>query len=129
MSHDRPGCAESPSPVDHSTTLTIIADTSADPIEILTPAKSRQIPLDLSKALLRASPPERVSALRAARIGAAITMPLIVSRRKWGEIGAYHHAPSCPSFERRNAIEWFALMLAMQIEIRELRATLEPELL
>lgn len=114
------------SAVDSLTNLTIIADTSADPVAIIAPANARQAPLDLSNSMLRASPPTLVAALREAGIGAAILMPLIVSGRRWGEIICYHHAHSYPSFERRSAIEWFALLLAMQIEIRELRAAHEP---
>ena len=114
------------SAADHSHHLTIIADTSSDPVAIIAAAKARRRPLDLSNSLLRAPPPARVAALREAGIGAAIMVPLVVSGRKWGEIACYHRAPSCPSFERRSAIEWFALMLAMQIEIRELKAALEP---
>ena len=112
---------------DPSTNLTIIADASADPVAIIAAANARQGPLDLSNSMLRASPSARVTALREAGIGAAVLLPLIVSGRKWGEITCYHHAPSYPSFERRSAIEWFALILAMQIEIREFRAALEPD--
>ena len=110
---------------DHRTILTLIADTDADPVALVAPANARQGGLDLSNAMLLASPPAQVAALREAGIGAAIRLPLIVAGGKWGEIICYHHAPCCPSFERRSAIEWFALMLAMQIEIRELRARLE----
>jgi light-regulated signal transduction histidine kinase (bacteriophytochrome) len=105
------------------TILTIIADTGADPVAITAPANARHGALDLSNAMLWASPGR--AALRERGIGAAILLPLIVAGRKWGEIICYHHAPCCPSFERRSAIEWFALMLAMQIEIRELKARLE----
>ena len=57
---------------------------------------------------------------------AAILLPLIVAGRHWGDVAFYHRAPCCPSFERRSALEWFALMLSMQIEIRELKAQLKP---
>ncbi len=110
------------------TILTIIADTSADPVAIMASppaaAHGRPGPLDLSNSMLRASPPGRLAALREAGIAAAILLPLIVAGREWGEIACYHRAPCCPSFERRSALEWFALMLAMQIENRELKAKL-----
>jgi len=115
--------APSPS-VAGRTIPTIIADTSADPVAILAPANARRGGIDLTHAMLLASPPAQVTALHEAGIGAAVLLPLIVGGRKWGEISCYHRAPSCPSFERRSAIEWFALMLGMQIEIRELKARL-----
>jgi len=106
------------------TILTLIADTGVDPVAILAPARARPDRLDLGNAMLLAAPAAGVSALRDAGVGAAIFLPLVVAGRQWGGIACYHHAPSCPSVERRNALEWFAMMLAMQIEIRELRARL-----
>ena len=105
--------------------LTIVADTSAAPVAILAPPHARR-GLDLSNALLLAAPQAELTAMREAGIGAAILLPLIVAGRRWGDIRCYHRAPSCPSLERRSAIEWFAMMLSMQIEIRELRARAEP---
>jgi len=124
----RPMSGESaPSWSNHGRTiLTMIADTSAEPAAILAPPNARRDKLDLSHAMLLASPPAEVAALRDAGIGAAILLPLIVAGRLWGDIVCYHHAPCCPDFERRSALEWFALMLGMQVEIRELRARLEP---
>ena len=109
---------------DGRTILTLIADTGADPVAILAPARARPDRLDLGNAMLLAAPAAGVAALRDAGVGAAIFLPLVVAGRQWGGIACYHHAPSCPSVERRNALEWFAMMLAMQIEIRELRARL-----
>jgi light-regulated signal transduction histidine kinase (bacteriophytochrome) len=110
-------------PIDGRTIQTIIADTGADPVAIVAPPHARRA-LDLSNALLLAPPRAELAAMRDAGIGAAILLPVIVAGRRWGGIGCYHRAPCCPSFERRSAIEWFAMMLAMQIEIRELRARL-----
>jgi light-regulated signal transduction histidine kinase (bacteriophytochrome) len=110
---------------DGRTILTIIPDTAADPIAILAPSEARQGRLDLSHAMLLAAPPARQAALRKSGVGAAIEVPLVIAGRHWGEIICHHRAPACPSFERRSAIEWFAMMLGMQIEIRELKARLE----
>lgn len=107
-----------------STTLMVIPDTSAASVAIVAPQRGRHAPLDLSNAMLQAALPERAASLRATGIGAALLLPLTVAGRRWGEIACYHRTPSCPSFERRSAIEWFALMLAMQIEIRELKAAI-----
>jgi light-regulated signal transduction histidine kinase (bacteriophytochrome) len=111
-------------PAESSPVVTIIADTAADPVAIIAPATARPVPLDLSHSMLRASSPGRLAALGDAGIGAAILLPLIVGGQRWGEIACTHRAACCPSFERRSAIEWYALMLALQIENRELKARL-----
>jgi len=113
------------SPTPGRSVLTMIADTSAAPVAIIAPANAGRSRLDLSHSMLVALPPEEQSSLGEAAIGAAIKVPLTVAGRPWGEIICTHHAPCCPSFERRHAIEWFALMLGMQIEIRELKARLD----
>ena len=113
------------SPLPDRTMLTVISDTSAESVAIVAPPHARR-PLDLSNALLLASPQTEVTAMREAGIGAALLIPLIVAGHRWGDIRCFHRTASCPSFERRSAIEWFANMLGMQIEIRELRARLAP---
>lgn len=103
----------------------LIADVDAAPVAIIPATDRRGRPADLSRAGLRDAPRAEIELLRAIGVRAALTLSLVVAGRLWGRIACHHHAPCCPSFERRSAAEWFAIMLAMQIEIRELRALAE----
>ena len=104
--------------------LRLVADIDAVPVPIVPGQVRRGKPADLSRAVLRAASPEDVELLRSIGVRAALSIAIVIGGRTWGVIACHHHAPCCPSFERRSAAEWFAIMLAMQIEIRELKARL-----
>ena len=104
--------------------LRLVADVDAVPVPIVPGQVRRGRPADLSRAVLRAASPEDVELLRSIGVRAALSIAIVIGGRTWGVIACHHHAPCCPSFERRSAAEWFAIMLAMQIEIRELKARL-----
>lgn len=107
--------------------VSLIADVDAALVAIIPAHDRRGRPADLSRVGLRAAPPAEIELLRAVGVRAAMTIALVVGGRAWGLIACHHHAPCCPSFERRSAAEWFAIMLAMQIEIRQLKAALASE--
>ncbi len=104
--------------------VSLVADVDATPVMLIPPLDRRGRSADLSRAGLRAAPPAEVELLREIGARAAMTISLVVAGRLWGRIACHHHAPCCPSFERRSAAEYYAIMLAMQIEIRELKAKL-----
>ncbi len=104
--------------------ISLIADVDAAPVAVLPALDRHGRALDLSRAGLRAASPAETVSLRDVGVRAALTIALIVAGRPWGRIACHHRAPCRPSFERRSAVEYYAIMLAMQIEIRELKALL-----
>ena len=104
--------------------VSLVADVDAKPVPIVPALDRRGRPADLSRSGLRAAPTAELDRLRESGVQAALSISIVVAGRPWGLIACHHHAPCCPSFERRSAAEWFAIMLAMQIEIRELKAKL-----
>ncbi len=106
------------------TLLSLVADIDARPVPIVPALDRRGRPVDLSWSVLRAASPDDLSSLRGIGVRAALSIALVIGGRLWGWIACNHRAPCCPSFERRSAAEWYAIMLAMQIEIRELKAKL-----
>lgn len=104
--------------------VSLVADVDAIPIPIIPALDRRGRPADLSRCGLRATSPADLDLLHGIGVRAAMTISIVVAGRLWGLIACHHHAPCCPSFERRSAAEWYAIMLAMQIEIRELKARL-----
>ena len=104
-----------------SSPVKLVADVDAQLVAMI-PALEGHV--DLSRAALRAASPSELDRLRETGLHAGLSIGLMVRGRQWGVIACQHHTPFCPSFERRSAAEWYAVMLAMQIEIRELRARL-----
>lgn len=105
--------------------VSFVADVAAVPEAIVRYKRGRSRPVDLSRSALRAASPTELELLRSAGIGAALAIAIVIEGRMWGQITCHHHAPCRPNFERRSALEWYAIMLAMLIEIRELKAKLE----
>lgn len=113
-----------PAPAVPRSLVSLVADVDATPVPIIPALDRRGRPADLSRSGLRAASPDDLDLLRGIGVQAAMSISIVVAGRLWGQIDCHHHAPFCPSFERRSAAEWFAIMLAMQIEIRELKAKL-----
>lgn len=101
--------------------LHIIADTAALPVTLLSQRHRAGRSLDLSLAMLRAGSPERIAAVQARGVGAAMLLSLVVDGKLWGMIDCQHHFARSPSFERRAMAELFAQMFALRVEICELR--------
>jgi len=104
--------------------LSLVADIDASPVPIVPALDRCGRPLDLSWSVLRAGSPDELDLLRGIGVRASLSIAIVSGGRVWGRIACDHRAPCCPSFERRSAAEWYAIMLAMQIEIRELKALL-----
>ncbi len=101
--------------------LHVIADTNAHPVTLLSQHHRAGRSLDLSLAMLRAGSPERIAALQAGGVGAAMLLSLVVDAKLWGMIDCQHHFARSPNFERCAMAELFAQMFALRIEICELR--------
>lgn len=102
----------------------VIDDVTATPVAVLSEPALAASPLDLSLAMLRAGSERRVATLRAAEVGATMTLSLVVDGTLWGLIDCQHHFARSPGFERRSMADLFAQMFAMRIEILELKAAL-----
>lgn len=102
--------------------LQVIADVEASPAALA----PEEIAPDLSRAVLRVAAPSELALLRRLDARAAMGIGLTVGGQPWGAVAFHHHLPRSLSFERRAMIEVFAVMLAQQIEISELRAALPP---
>lgn len=102
--------------------LQVISDVEAAPIALV----PENIAPDLSRAVLRVAAPSELAFLRRLDARAAMGIGLAVGGQPWGVVAFHHHLPRSLSFERRAMIEVYAVMLAQQIEISELRAALPP---
>lgn len=120
-----PSASLSVHPPTRRSLVSFIADVDAEPVPVVSRYVRRSRPADLSRSALLAASPADVEQLRSMGVGAALSIAIVTGGQLWGQITCHHHAPSCPSFERRSAVEWYAIMLAMQIEIRELKAKLD----
>jgi len=79
-------------------------------------------PPDLSRAALRPLAPAYCDELRRMDARAAMSIALNVGGSLWGVIACVHHTTRSPGFERRSIADLFAQLLALRIEIFELKA-------
>ncbi|HXG99076.1 MAG TPA: GAF domain-containing protein [Sphingomicrobium sp.] len=78
-------------------------------------------PLDLTRAILRPVTPAHRDRLREMDASAIMSIGLVVGGSLWGVILCLHQTARSPSFERRSIAELFAQLLALRIEIFELK--------
>lgn len=95
-----------------------VVDCSADPVEILNygakgPSRSR--------STLRWPTDDELATLAAIGARAALIVPLTRDGRAWGHVGCYHGTPRHVGAERRSVTRLFARIIALRIEIAELR--------
>jgi light-regulated signal transduction histidine kinase (bacteriophytochrome) len=76
----------------------------------------------ITAALLEAPTTAQQEDLRTAGIASALSVPLKLDGEVLGVIECHNRTPVTPSFERHAAVELFAQMLAMRIEIERLKA-------
>ena len=102
------------------TPLHVIDDVDGEAVAIVTVGPGHAP--DLSRAVLRTASAGQIDYLRAVEARCSILIALEVGGQPWGMIACHHHAPRRTSFERRALVELFAQMLALRIEILELRS-------
>ena len=100
--------------------LHLAADLEAGLIPLL--VGGERGPPDLARAILRPVATAYHEQLRGMNARAAMSIALIVGGSLWGIIACLHHAPRSPGFERRSMADLFAQLLALRIEILELKA-------
>jgi light-regulated signal transduction histidine kinase (bacteriophytochrome) len=97
----------------------IIADVGADTVPLL--ALSEETPmgsLDLSLAVSRAVSPIHIEYLRNMRVGASLSISVVVDGKLWGLIACHHAKAQLPTFVTRTAAELFGQMYSMTLEGR-----------
>lgn len=104
--------------------LHVIDDVDGEAVAIVT-VRPGDVP-DLSRAVLRTASAGQIDYLRAIEARCSILIALEVGGAPWGMIACHHHAPRRTSFERRALVELFTQMLALRIEILELRSARAP---
>lgn len=112
-----------PAPVDlqfaSSDTDMVVFDCDATPVPIHVGDEGWTMPPRLS---LRSPSRAQVAMLAALGARAALIVPLMRAGRAWGQAACYHDSPRQVSAERRNIARLFARIMALQIELVELRA-------
>ncbi|HKO88249.1 MAG TPA: ATP-binding protein [Burkholderiales bacterium] len=96
--------------------LRLIPKADYEPIELI-PARHPDTggPLDLSFAVLRSVSPIHREYLRNMRVGASMSMSLVVENRLWGLIACLHEEPKLVSPALRDACETIGALLALQV--------------
>ena len=93
-----------------------VVDCTACGTEVLT--LGQKLP---GRSTLRFPTDEEIAGMTAIGVRAALIVPLKRDGRSWGYIGCFHAAPRHLGAERRNIIRLFARIIALRIEIAELR--------
>jgi light-regulated signal transduction histidine kinase (bacteriophytochrome) len=97
----------------------IIADVEADTVPLVALSQAVAVePLDLSLAVTRAVSPVHIEYLRNMRVGASVSISVIVDGKLWGLIACHHAQARLPSFVTRTAAELFGQMYSMTLEGR-----------
>lgn len=107
--------------------LRVITDVSATSVKITPHLDELGQPLDLSLSMLRSVSPIHIEYLKNMRVGASLSISIIVDGELWGLFACHHYSPLTPNFQSRSVSELFAEMFAMRLESRERRAIVEYE--
>lgn len=112
-----------PAPVDlqfaSSDADMVVFDCDATAVPIQVADEGWTMPLRLS---LRSPTRAQVAMLAAIGARAALIVPLLRAGGAWGQAACYHDSPRQVGAERRNIARLFARIMALQIEIVELRS-------
>ena len=95
----------------------IIADVGAATVPVLAVDGAGE-PLDLASAITRAVSPIHVEYLRNMKVGASMSISIIVDGVLWGLIACHHLTARLPTFVIRTATELFGQMYSMKLENR-----------
>lgn len=93
-----------------------VADRTADPVEILTADGS-----PAHRSTLRIPTPDEAAILAANEARAALIVPMIRDGQPWGQVACYHSTARHIGVERRGVVRLFARIIALRIEIADLR--------
>jgi light-regulated signal transduction histidine kinase (bacteriophytochrome) len=96
----------------------LICDGKASGVEIDPPAE----PIMLARSILRSPDEAERDELRANDAMASLTLPIAYGQQMWGVALCLNHTARRPMLDRLGAAELFADLLAMRIEICELRS-------
>ncbi|CAM8624301.1 HWE histidine kinase domain-containing protein [Sphingobium sp.] len=97
----------------------VIADVKAPPVPIVPQLDPNGAALDMSLCLTRAVSPIHIEYLRNMRVGASLSISIIVEGKLWGLFACHHYAPRLPTFAQRSAAELFGQIFSMMLESRE----------
>lgn len=93
-----------------------VADSACEPVSVLTQDAGQS-----SRSTLRMPDAEEAAVLETFGARAALIVPLSRSGQAWGHVGCYNSAPRHLGVERRSVARLFARIIALRLEIAELR--------
>lgn len=110
----------------HKNKVRIISNVDYNPVPI-TPEISpvTGVPLDLSNTSLRAVSPIHIEYLNNMKVGASLTVAIIVKDKLWGLLACHHMKPKFLDFYGRESCRFLVQVLSTQIALKEAREFLE----
>lgn len=96
--------------------LRLIVDLNYQPVEIVpihNPVSN--LPLDLSKSVLRGVSPCHIEYLRNMGVSASMSISLLKGKKLWGLIACHHQSPKHVSYEVRKACEFIGQVISFEI--------------
>ena len=97
----------------------IIPDADYAPIPILAVARGETQPLDLSASVLRSVSPVHLEYMRNMGTLASMSVSILVDGRLWGLVSCHHATPRLVALQVRNACDFLAQVMALQISALE----------
>lgn len=99
--------------------IRLIADVSDDGVPVLHHQKAEtDAPLDLSGSRLRAVSPIHLEYLRNMKVGASMSISVVINGELWGLIACHHDKPLVPNMRHRNCALLFGQMLSLVLQTR-----------
>ncbi len=97
----------------------LIPDADSAPVSILGADRSETQPLDLSVSVLRSVSPVHLEYMRNMGTTASMSVSILVDGRLWGLVSCHHATPRLVALQVRNACDFLAQVMAMQISALE----------
>ena len=94
----------------------VIADVDAQPVPIEPTTDLQGQPLDLSLSVLRASSPIHLEYLRNMRVGASLTIAIVLHGKLWGLFACHHNSPKLIPYSLRTVAEMFSQMFSLMLD-------------
>ncbi len=100
--------------------LRMIVDVDYAPAPIVPPLNpASQAPVDLSYAALRSVSPIHVEYLQNMGVHASMSISLVHNGELWGLIACHHMQPRYLTYEVRNACEFLAQAVSLQLDVKQ----------